>query len=197
MRKINFKGFGKISVAFLGTIILATGFTACEAENELVSDHDTNTMLMAKSSSGTESEIIEIINNNCGTIDYDQAGTPEAKYHFTSLEEFEQTISGICNSSVLPINLQKTASSTPCGDGMYTASISIGPTYSLNFWVTITDGRVSAVSSGLSGFHFGVSWSQGGWAQSGSNVYVSGTFTAGLGFGVWSHAANYRLILPC
>lgn len=138
-------------------MILATGFTACESENELVSDRDTNTMLQAKSSSGTESQIIEIINNNCGTIDYDQVGTPEAEYHFSSLEEFEQTISGICESSATPINLQKTASSTPCGDGMYTASISIGPTYSLNFWVTITDGKVSGVSSGLSGLHLGVS----------------------------------------
>lgn len=74
---------------------------------------------MVKGRSDTESEIIEIINNNCGTIDYDQVGTPEAEYHFSSIEEFEQTISGICNSSVLPISLQKTASSTPCGDGMY------------------------------------------------------------------------------
>ena len=124
-------------------------------------------------------------------------GTPEAEYHFSSLEEFEQTISGICESSATPINLQKTASSTPCGDGMYTASISIGPTYSLNFWVTITDGRVSGVSSGLSGWHLGVSWSQGGWSQSGSKVYVGGTFTAGLGFGVFSWSPTYTLVLPC
>src|SRR5690606_10603702 len=124
---------------------------------EQVSDRDTNATLLAKGGSGTESEIIEIINNNCGTIDYDQAGTPEAEYHFSSIEEFEQTISGICNSSVLPINLQKTASSTPCGDGMYRGSISIGPSYSLNFWVTIKVGIVSEVGSGLSGFHLGIS----------------------------------------
>ncbi|UUV22547.1 hypothetical protein [Paenimyroides aestuarii] len=126
MKKNNLKNFGKFSVAFLGTIILATVFTACEAENELLLEHDTNTMLQAKSSSSTESEITEIINNNCGTIDYNQAGTPEAEYHFSSLDEFEQTISGICESSATPINLEKATSSTPCGDGMYTASISIG-----------------------------------------------------------------------
>lgn len=80
---------------------------------------------------------------------------------------------------------------------MYTASISIGPTYSLNFWITVKDGAVTGVSSGLSGWHLGVSWGQGGWAQSGSNVFVSGTFTVGLGFGVWSQAATYKLILPC
>ena len=80
---------------------------------------------MVKGRSDTESEIIEIINNNCGTIDYDQVGTPEAEYHL------------------------------------------------------------------------GISWSQGEWPQSGSNVYVGGTFTAGLGFGVWSWARTYTLTLPC
>lgn len=155
---------------------------------------------MAKSGSGTEREIIEIINNNCGTIDYDQAGTPEAEYHFTSLEEFEQTISGICDSSGQEIELtpdDPNMITFGCGDGMYRGSISIGPSYSLNFWVTIKDGIVSEVGSGLSGFHLGVSWSQSNWAQDGSNVYVGGTLTAGLGFGVWSWARTYTLTLPC
>lgn len=53
MRKIKLKKIRKFSVVFLGIMILATGFTACESENELVSDRDTNTMLQAKSSSGT------------------------------------------------------------------------------------------------------------------------------------------------
>lgn len=125
---------------------------------------------------------------------------PEAEYQFSSLKEFEQTILGIYNLSGQEIVLtpdDPNMITFDCGDGMYRGFVSIGPTYSLNFRVTIMDGKISAVGSGLSGFHLGVSWSQGGWFQSGSNVYVGGTFTAGLGFGVFSWSPTYTLVLPC
>ena len=198
MKKSNLKRFGKLSVAFFGTIIIATGLSSCENENESNSLQDkTNMQLLAKDNNATQDQIIEIVNRHCGTIDYNIDGSPDEEFGFNSIEEFEQTISEICNSSVRPINLKKTASSTPCGDGMYTGSISIGPTYNLNVWVTITNGRVSAVGSGLSGYHMGISWNQSGWTQNGSNVTVGGTFTFGLGFGIYSWARTYTLVLPC
>lgn len=64
-------------MAALGVALL-TGLWSCESENPIPSADNSDITTLAKGSN-IEKQIIEIINQNCGTIDYDQAGTPRSR----------------------------------------------------------------------------------------------------------------------
>lgn len=49
-----------------------------------------------------------------------------------------------------------------CADGVCVGSVDYGGFGSLNFDVSISDGCIDGISGGLTGFHFGLSYSQGG-----------------------------------
>ena len=196
MKRVN-----KMLLGLIGATILSAGLYSCSNDDTATAPQ---TETASKLNGGIEQEMENIVAKYGGTIDFKDVNKEEA-YQLSSMQEFNDIMAGIYNSSREPIMLELVKPSDRytiygCADGIYHGSANAGMA-SINFWVTVTDGKITAVNSGLSGLTLGLGWSQNAASFSGNRAVVSGTYSGNFfweGIGsVWGSNSSYIITLPC